>query len=676
MPRLLRVLMAGVLTAGGLTAAQAVTAAQAATAAPALPASVTGFAAAGPDDGWAISGGAIWHTGAAGATWQLQWHGRGNPVWVTATDSAHAWVLVSCRSSCGRELLGTSDGGARWRVLATLPASVNRVQFGNDHSGVATSDACLANTSLNRCPGALLVSQDGGAYWKVALTGAGPVFATVNAAGQLWAASTVVGGGMSSVNARFATSTDGGARWQRLGQVSGLGTLYPDVQMTLQLGAGGQLAWASIYDDLTCAMGGCSVADLLAAGNGGRSWAAVNLADRYPDDCLPIEITLSAGWVSVSRNGAACSPPLGLVYTHGPSGWSQLPPWALTGVTSLTAVSPEVAYAIGDQGVLSRTTDGGQHWTQVLPAPVPTGVLATAGEGTVFGAQDASGAGAILRAAPGQPWQQVADLPGVVTQLDFTSALDGYAATYEADAAAPWQLWATADGGISWQPTGNLPGGNLTVVDGPWFTADGQGMLLTIASGNPWNPSVGGSGAVREWTTSDGGANWTQASPPPLGADTIDGPASFVYGPGWTGWVDVANAKYDQELAVVSAGKLTLLPGRPPADGGVQEIAPGTGFAWDLYFGSHDAVTLVLERTTSGGRRWTRSEFPLPSSAYAALVAFANTEDGWLVVGNSSWRTTDGGQTWLSANSRGLPADRSGSPAEFTGITAMLAPSN
>jgi hypothetical protein len=234
----------------------------------------------------------------------------------------------------------------------------------------------------------------------------------------------------------------------------------------------------------------------------------------------------------------------------------------------------------------------------------------------------------------------------VVTQLDFTSALDGYAATYPADEAVPWHLWTSTDGGMSWEPAGALPGGNLTVVDGPWFSADGQGLLLTIASGNPWNPAVGGSGAVREWTTSDGGASWTKGSPPPLGADTIDGPASFVYAAGWTGWLDVANAKYDQEVVALSGGRLAVLPGRPPADGGVQVIGPGTGFAWDLYFGRHDSVTLVLKRTTDGAQRWTRSELPLPSSAYAALIAFANADDGWLVVGNSTWRTRDGGRTW------------------------------
>jgi photosystem II stability/assembly factor-like uncharacterized protein len=645
MPRLLRVLLAAVLASGGLAATAISVSATAATT-PAPPAAVTGFAAAGPDAGWAIASGTVWHTGDGGATWQLQWRGPGSPVWVTATDGAHAWVLVSCRSSCGRELLGTSDGGAHWRFLASLPGAVNQVQFGTDGFGVATSDACLADQSLTRCPGSLLVSRDGGARWTVALTGAGPVFATVNSAGQLWAASTVVGGGMSSADATFATSTDGGVRWQRLGRVSGLGTLSADVRMTLALGAGGQLVRASIYDQLTCAMGGCSVADLLATGNGGRSWSQVNLPDSYPDYCAPIEIALSGGWFAASRNGAACSPPLGLVYTYGASGWAQQPPWELTGISSLTAVNQEVAYAIGDQGALSRTTDGGQHWSQLLPAPEPTGTLATAGAGAVFGAQDASASGAILRAAPGGSWQQVADLPGVVTQLDFTSALDGYAATYTADEAVPWHLWTSTDGGMSWEPAGALPGGNLTVVDGPWFSADGQGLLLTIASGNPWNPAVGGSGAVREWTTSDGGASWTKGSPPPLGADTIDGPASFVYAAGWTGWLDVANAKYDQEVVALSGGRLAVLPGRPPADGGVQVIGPGTGFAWDLYFGRHDSVTLVLKRTTDGAQRWTRSELPLPSSAYAALIAFANADDGWLVVGNSTWRTRDGGRTW------------------------------
>ena len=73
-------------------------------------------------------------------------------------------------------------------------------------------------------------------------------------------------------------------------------------------------------------------------------------------------------------------------------------------------VSGDVAYAIGGQGLLSRTGDGGRHWTQLRPALAPTGLIDVLSPGTALGAQDTGDAGAILRSA------------------------DGIAATYEASA--------------------------------------------------------------------------------------------------------------------------------------------------------------------------------------------------------------------------------------------------
>ena len=125
----------------------------------------------------------IWHTGTAGATWQVQWEGAGSPLSITATDPSHAWALIACRAakgarpSCGRELLATADGGRRWRVVVTLPQAVNQVQFASAHLGVATSDSCLVNLGQSRCPGQILVSRDGGARWTPVLNGAAPVFA-------------------------------------------------------------------------------------------------------------------------------------------------------------------------------------------------------------------------------------------------------------------------------------------------------------------------------------------------------------------------------------------------------------------------------------------------------------------------------------------------------------------
>ena len=122
-------------------------------------------------------------------------------------------------------------------------------------------------------------------------------------------------------------------------------------------------------------MHGCAVGLLLTSGTGGRGWTSVNLPDRYPDECGPDGIAFaSAGdgsaWAATGRNGAACEPPLGLVYRHGPGkpGWDQLPPWRHDQIDYLTAVSRTVAYAVSGQGALSRTEDGGLHWTEVLPA--------------------------------------------------------------------------------------------------------------------------------------------------------------------------------------------------------------------------------------------------------------------------------------------------------------------
>ena len=610
----------------------------------------------------------VWHTANAGASWQVQWAGASSPLAITATDPAHAWVLIACpghKPSCGRELFGTADGGRHWRLVTTLPASVNLIQFASDSLGVATSDSCLANLGLTRCPGRVLVSRDGGIRWTSVLSGTGPVFATAAATGQLWAAQTYPAaldgtGNQPEPAIRFLTSTDGGRHWTRLGAVSDLGLLSPAVKVTLAATSAG-LAWASVYDQLSCAMHGCGVADLLGSGNGGRSWSPVNLADSYPDDCGLDGIAFSAApdgsaWAAAGRNGAACAPPFGLMYRYGPAGWQQLTPWQLTQVSALDAVSGSEAYAISDQGVLSVTFDGGARWTQLVPAPAPAGQLDVLGQGTAIAAQDQADAGAVLRSADGgQSWRQAADLPGTVTRLDFWSASDGVAATYSPDAASGWQLFRSYDGGTSWAPAGDLPAGANTSVEGPWINAAGQGLLLTTAGGAPWEPGSGGVGQVRVWTTDDWGFIWHRGGLLPLGRDSLAGQASFAYvggSVGWAGWLVITTASYAQRVAAVSTGGggLRLLPGSLPADN-VQLLGRGTGFVWGLDYpsGHPDLTVLALYRTTDDGASWQHSDIGLviPASSTALpLLDFTDASHGWLVLGNTTWRTSDGGRSW------------------------------
>jgi photosystem II stability/assembly factor-like uncharacterized protein len=120
----------------------------------------------------------------------VQWEGSGAPLSISAPDPAHAWDLITCpanarKPSCGRELIGTADGGRNWRRVTTPPAAVNEIQFVSADLGIAIGDSCLADDSLTKCPGNVLISHDGGTTWTSALSSANPVFATASPAGQL-----------------------------------------------------------------------------------------------------------------------------------------------------------------------------------------------------------------------------------------------------------------------------------------------------------------------------------------------------------------------------------------------------------------------------------------------------------------------------------------------------------
>jgi len=146
----------------------------------------------------------VWHTASAGAAWQVQWEGSGAPLAISAPDAGHAWALLTCpantgKPSCGRELIGTADGGRNWRRVATLPAAVNEIQFASAGLGLAIEDSCLADGSLARCPGSVLISHDGGTTWASALSSASPVFATASPAGRLWAAEIHPGLGLKDL---------------------------------------------------------------------------------------------------------------------------------------------------------------------------------------------------------------------------------------------------------------------------------------------------------------------------------------------------------------------------------------------------------------------------------------------------------------------------------------------
>jgi hypothetical protein len=242
-------------------------------------------------------------------------------------------------------------------------------------------------------------------------------------------------------------------------------------------------------------MHGCGVADLFQAGDGGTTWTQALLVNAlHSGGCGSDSMILSvapdrSAWAATGRNGGACSTPFGLMFRYSGAAWQQLKPWQLTGISALAAVSRDVAYALSDQGALARADDGGQQWIQLLPAAAPTGQLDAVSETTAFGAQDATDAGAVLRSGNGgRSWDVIAQLPGVITQLDFPSASDGVAVTFQS--ADTWQPWLSPDGGPTWVRAGRLPAITDASIFGPWVSADGHGLLLTVTGNIPGNETA------------------------------------------------------------------------------------------------------------------------------------------------------------------------------------------
>jgi photosystem II stability/assembly factor-like uncharacterized protein len=542
-----------------------------------------------------------------------------------------------------------------------MAGTVTAIQFVTSNFGLATaSGACSQTAMAARCPSQLLVSRNGGRTWQRVLASRSLVFGTARPGGRLWAAQVEpkpVQVNRRPVSAiRFLASGNGGRTWRPIGQVRAVGELTGQAQIALAAGPGG-LSWASIADPAGCAMHGCFALQLLGSADGGRSWGAVTLPASPTVGCGPASQPYSVGtdgsvWVTSEYNAGACDPPLTRLYRHDAAGWQQLSPWRLPWLISLAAVTDRVAYALAEPDnegppVVVRTTDGGRSWKQLL-AVAPTALLAVVSPSLALGARAGSGPGVILRSTDGGgSWHQVADLPGHVTQLAAPSASLAYAVVDPSSQGGGWQLWRSTDSGLTWHlADAALPGTGPRGrgVLGPWMTADGRGVLLTVGAALDWAPLWNNfTGPGRLWLTQNAGRTWRPLPGALRSGANLTG-ASFAPGTAerWIGWITHPGG----DLAISSGTGLRSRPwpGAPRA-AGAQLIGPQAGFTW-ITTGDNGA-TIVLSRTTDDGKLWRRVLLRAPTAEPGGPVfGFASARIGWLVIGATTWRTTDGGLTW------------------------------
>ena len=266
-------------------------------------------------------------------------------------------------------------------------------------------------------------------------------------------------------------SADGGATWRAIGKKS----VKPITNVEFLTPA---LGWG-IREDM-----------IYGTKDGGRQWTSQEVVDTRLNNLHALDEdhlwavgdqgvllrTTEGGASRLSAGGASVS------------GWVRLNSGTETDLYGVSFVGLDKGWAVGGQGTILRTTDGGESW-EAQSSGVNVGlasvVFADESNGWVVGDK-----GAILRTTDGgTTWLQNTGLP----DHDLTDIALVNART----------LWAVGDDGAVLQTT---DGGST------WLSKDiqeGLKDLTSVAFGDASNGVIVGSdGAVL--TTTDGGVSWTK----------------------------------------------------------------------------------------------------------------------------------------------------------------------
>lgn len=623
----------------------------------------------------------VLQTADQGATWSCQWQARLTAAQLVATNRRDAWVLAWQGTGCGdptasaacRSVVAGTRNGRRWSVLSRPAQRFTQLAFASARLGVAAArtGVCSDVNGLppRHCPGRMMLTSDGGRHWRAVLDTAGPIVAVAASGGTLWAVQTRLGLNDKSRPSHkpgltILVSHNGGRSWSGVGSIN-LWLAGPREQVQLLPGLRGQL-WLSVLDPDGCAMHGCSPDDLYVRTSGSTHWELADPRDAKDDipgysGCGlagPIGLALDpAGGASATETIplAACSGPATVLFhASALNGSSRIPTWTVSHrwaafePTAQAWPTTSVGFLLGPTG-LTRSTDAGRNWTQVLPAPTPAGPLEATGALTAYAAQDTTDQGALLQTRDaGQHWQVLAHLPGMLTTVSFPSPRTGFeaGAVWVPRVGPRWNLYATTGSSGRWRTLARLPLRSGQQVAGLWMNGSRDGLMLS-SSGFIWPQMQEGVGPVTLWQTTDGGKTWTVLRHLPVTRTQVFVGASFTRaGPRrWDGWLLTGPA---QLQATTNTGTTWQLVSGAPTLNGIDRVTPDFGVAWN---GPHNG-RIELWQTTDAGRRW--QPVPLPrnllqghiSNQRPVYESFASPTTGWLLADGSTWHTANGGRSW------------------------------
>ena len=227
------------------------------------------------------------------------------------------------------------------------------------------------------------------------------------------------------------------------------------------------------------------------------------------------------------------------------TGWTAQTSGVTTSLYTVSTVDRNVGWIGGAGGVVLRTTDGGENWTNVTGSPIGTAdVYAICGldANTCLVSTSPSATYVYRTTNGGSTWTEVfTQTGGFMDDIKFQNANTGI--MYGDPVGSRWSLWKTTDGGATWDSSGMyLPqagseaGWNNSMWlsgNSVWFGTNNTRVYKSTDFGLTWtygattgsansysvafNGDIGFTGQSVTLKSTDGGDNWASVTLPSTG---------------------------------------------------------------------------------------------------------------------------------------------------------------